>query len=827
MLRLLVLWSPAVARAAGTFRPPAIPLFTTDPYMQTWIMGDNSTADVVRHWDQTSKEMMGLLRVGAKTYRFLGACGQPLLPTPTQPGPADDYAGFNIAPGKCDLMNFRVPDNEMGLAKCNEACYGHAECKGGVLNSAGICYLKTCVEPRPPDENSESFVITASRPPPPPTPAYCSTTAVEPLKQLRVDVHPTISTFTLQDQAGSFELVVSFVSTMFAQDYARLSRPVYMLDLSIKMLQPSAATAAAEFGGVTAYFDMSAEHVVNEDAEPVAWSTFTAGGGVSGVRMGTAAQCILCSKGDKTNINWGSLYLGTVEAPGHAGINNGAWAGSANTARSAFVKSGSIPASPDTRQPRSSADDLPALSATISLDAVKGTIATLVVAYDDVASVRYYGTAFRAWWTTIWPTIESAIANATSPAELAHAREQGDVTNPDSYTGELLQKLTAVGCKKPQAGVALPCEYTAIGTLAYRQTLAATKLVLNNATGSVGEGQMWNFLKEISTNGDMQTMDVVYPASPMLLYTNPELLRLLLVPVLNFAANGTSTPFTNPFSPHQIGTYPIADATTASQEAMPMENTGNMFLMLAAIVQRQPATPAATHWLTPYMPMLFTWADYLVDSLPFPANQLCTDDFTGRLANNTNLAAKGIVALEAFSHLCTATGGAAAKCSSYSQAASGFVKTWIHQGLEQAPRPHYKIAYNFPNSYSIKYNVVWQKLLNYSGPFPWKEVVAKTEVPYYLSHGNAYGPPMDSRHTYVKLDWLAWAATMADTDAGFHSMMDPIYLQANVTTCRVPLTDLFDTITATCAYGEKAFVARPVVGGVFAKMLAPDPYPFE
>jgi hypothetical protein len=32
--------------------------------------------------------------------------------------------------------------------------------------------------------------------------------------------------------------------------------------------------------------------------------------------------------------------------------------------------------------------------------------------------------------------------------------------------------------------------------------------------------------------------------------------------------------------------------------------------------------------------------------------------------------------------------------------------------------------------------------------------------------------------------------------------------------------------SATCAYGEKAFVARPVVGGVFAKMLAPGAYPF-
>ena len=50
----------------------------------------------------------------------------------------------------------------------------------------------------------------------------------------------------------------------------------------------------------------------------------------------------------------------------------------------------------------------------------------------------------------------------------------------------------------------------------------------------------------------VQTMDVVYPASPMLLYSNPALLRLLLIPVLNFANNGTGTPFSNPFSPHQV-----------------------------------------------------------------------------------------------------------------------------------------------------------------------------------------------------------------------------------------------------------------------------------
>ena len=77
---------------------------------------------------------------------------------------------------------------------------------------------------------------------------------------------------------------------------------------------------------------------------------------------------------------------------------------------------------------------------------------------------------------------------------------------------------------------------------------------------------------------------------------------------------------------------------------------------------------------------------------------------------------QGIVALEAFAHLCAATGGA--DCGKCSSAATAVFATWTKEGLEQDPKPHYKIAYNFPNSYSIKYNIVWQKLLNYSGPFP-------------------------------------------------------------------------------------------------------------
>lgn len=220
-------------------------------------MADNTTADVTRHWDQTAKEMMGLLRVGTKTYRFLGACAVPPLLTPTVPGPADKYPGHNVAPGTCDILH----KTGMNSDQCNEACYGNADCQAYVLNGAGICYLKSCAMPRPLAEDSASGVITGTRPVPPPPPTYCSSSAVEPLVQTAVTVLPTVTEFTLSDAAGSFSLRLRFVSSMFATDYARLSRPVYTLELAIDNVPAGQAA--------TAYFDMSAQHVVNEDSEPV------------------------------------------------------------------------------------------------------------------------------------------------------------------------------------------------------------------------------------------------------------------------------------------------------------------------------------------------------------------------------------------------------------------------------------------------------------------------------------------------------------------------------------------------------------------------------
>lgn len=64
-------------------------------------------------------------------------------------------------------------------------------------------------------------------------------------------------------------------------------------------------------------------------------------------------------------------------------------------------------------------------------------------------------------------------------------------------------------------------QYATLASLAFRQTFGGCKLVWNeNIKGP------WYMMKEISSNGDLQTVDVVFPASTLFLYTNPYLMEL-------------------------------------------------------------------------------------------------------------------------------------------------------------------------------------------------------------------------------------------------------------------------------------------------------------
>ncbi len=59
---LLVGVGTAWAQQSATFRPPAVPLITHDPYFSVWSMSDRATDSWSKHWTGANQAMVGLVR---------------------------------------------------------------------------------------------------------------------------------------------------------------------------------------------------------------------------------------------------------------------------------------------------------------------------------------------------------------------------------------------------------------------------------------------------------------------------------------------------------------------------------------------------------------------------------------------------------------------------------------------------------------------------------------------------------------------------------------------------------------------------------------------
>ena len=274
-----------------------------------------------------------------------------------------------------------------------------------------------------------------------------------------------------------------------------------------------------------------------------------------------------------------------------------------------------------------------------------------------------------------------------------------------------------------------------ITTLTVRQAFGATQLV-----GTIDKPYL--FLKEISSNGNTQTVDVVFPMHPILLYTNPRLLKLLLDPLYEQQESGH---WPHKFAIHDLGYhYPnFTGHANGESEEMPVEECGNMIIMTAAYAKWS----KDYDYLNKHYPILQQWTQFLINDSLIPANQLSTDDFAGKLVNQTNLALKGIIGIKAMAMIADNLNRPNDR-DLYNSYAQNYIQLWQSYGIAHGSNPpHTSLNYGNDNTHGLLYNL-WSDTELGLNLVP--DSVYTMQSKFYQTQRNKYGVPLDTRHTWTK-----------------------------------------------------------------------------
>ena len=806
LLTTVVIFFNIVVFAQST-KAPAYPLITHDPYFSIWSTTDLLTASTTKHWTGTDHSLVGMLKVDGQTYRFLGEVGKvykTILP-------ASDEENYQVAYTEStpteDWMNTTFDDSQW---KKGAAPFGdnktlsktiwlsknlwvrrqfnltdvnfnklflklqHDDNVQVYLNGEPV-YEKTGWAHKflylPINDNVKSKLKARNNV----LAIHVANTAggawldagivEEPVQQANRTIETAVQNNVVlnatqtayQFTCGKVNLNLTFTSPLLINDLALLARPVSYISAKVK-------SNDGVQHDVQLYFGASTDIAANTASQQIAAQKYAASN-LAILKAGTVEQPMLQKKGDDLRIDWGYMYI--------------AVAASANVQQSIAASDDLASAFQPSAQNTLTGKHL-MLNTVINMGKA-GSVEkeqVILIGYDDLYSIQYFGKNLQPWWKqTAGTTIENQLSQASK--DYAATIKKCVALNQSIYNDAV-----KAGGKN----------YASLCELAYRQSIAAHKLVKSP------EGEILFLSKENFSNGSINTVDITYPSAPLFLAYNPELLKGMMNGIFYYSESGK---WVKPFAAHDLGTYPVANGQTYG-EGMPVEESGNMTILAAAIAKAEGnANYAKKHWAT-----LTTWTDYLVKEGFDPANQLCTDDFAGHLARNANLSAKAIVGIGGYAMMADMLGDKTT-AKKYRAIAKDMALRW--EGMCDEG-DHYALTFDKNGTWSQKYNIVWDKVLGL-GLFR-KEVYDK-EVKFYLTKQNEFGLPLDSRKTYTKSDWILWTSVLASNDADFQALINPVYKYAVQTSSRVPISDWHETTNGKMV----GFQARSVVGGYFIKVL--------
>ena len=575
--------------------------------------------------------------------------------------------------------------------------------------------------------------------------------------QKSVDVLATSTYYTFT--CGPVELDVVFTAPQLIDDLDLLSTPINYVSYHVRSLDKK--THDVQF-----YMETTPELAINESNQPTVARTLSKNG-ISYVEAGSIDQPICDRRGDLICADWGYAYLASTNGSGKS-VSLGDYYGM----KESVVKNGTL-ATTKTKWTTRKEEDNPAMAYVHNLGSVSnsGKEGFMMLGYDDIYSIEYMYEKRMGYWkhdgkVTIFDAFEKLRDNYQAIMERCRAFDELIYDDAEKAGGK---------------------KYAEICSASYRQVISAHKLFTDK------EGNLLWFSKENNSNGCVNTVDLTYPSAPLFLVYNPELQKAMMTSIFEYSASGR---WNKPFPAHDLGTYPIANGQVYGGD-MPIEEGGNMVILAAAISKIE----GNADYVKKYWDLLTTWTNYLVEYGQDPENQLCTDDFAGHWAHNANLSVKAIMGVAGYSEMAHML-GLYDVAEKYAGIAKKMAVKWEEMANEGN---HYRLAFDRENTWSQKYNMIWDKMWNLN-LFP-NNVIDK-EVSYYLTKQNPYGLPLDSRKEYTKSDWIMWTATMSPDQATFEKFINPLYKYINETTSRVPISDWHHTDSGEWV----GFKARSVIG---------------
>lgn len=420
-----------------------------------------------------------------------------------------------------------------------------------------------------------------------------------------------------------------------------------------------------------------------------------------------------------------------------------------------------------------------------------GASVNFAVGYERKEAINYLGEAYTGYYRAYYPTTHEALRYFL-----------------DDYEDAWLESLTLDHEMVTFATAAAGPKYADIVALSTRQAYGGMDLTISNE--SLDTDDVLAFIKELSSDGNVNTIDVIMPAFPIYWVMDPSWIRMLLEPIMRYTNAGR---WHLPYAIHDIGShYPNAlGHDNQLAEPMPIEECGNLLILALAYAQ----ATGDTDWTEQYMGIFQQYADYLIDNGLDIANQLSSNDAAGPLPNETNLAIKATVGIKAFGEL--------SGHEQYSRIGEERADLFFYDGLgTDAEQTHFVLQYpDFPESWKTPYNLFPDVLL---GLGTFSDEAYRMGSDFFSSVRGEFGVALDSRQDWAKSDWNMWLAGTFDPSTR-DEFVDDLWAYMTNGKHNWPFSDRY---VSTSKHGNEPGTpilcrARPTVGGHFALLALKGP----